>query len=292
MKIKAFTIAIGTIVLGVIGFYHFSYVKKLEHNQQQQEFMSAIENGQQTKVLEFLNSKNINLNQLIYGNLALTLAAEKGDIKTINLLLQKGANIDLPNAKGYNPLFIAIKNGNSSLIHFLLENGKANPIFKIPSGWTPLHMLASIGKEADIKFLLNILKRITKNIDFRDKYGITPLMYASVKGQAELIKLLLESGANPNAKSNTRMTPLLFLTSARTVNLKGALYLIKSGAQINLADQDGLTPLMAAAYRGHESLVALLTSKGADKNIKNNAGKTAAELAHSRGNRRIAAFLR
>jgi len=56
--------------------------------------------------------------------------------------------------------------------------------------------------------------------------------------------------------------------------------LVKKGANVNAAQSAGLTPLHKAAQKGHVEIAQILMKAGADANLKNKEGKTAAELAH------------
>ena len=68
--------------------------------------------------------------------------------------------------------------------------------------------------------------------------------------------------------------------------------LIKSGAEVNITNPDGTTPLMAAADKGNQEIVRLLLAKGADVNIKSVSGETADQIAQRRGFPEIAALIK
>lgn len=290
MKIKSLTIFALAGTLGLVGYRHFQHVHELTQYQRQQRLIDAVERSDYRQVIETLQS-GIDINRPIFGRLPLIAASEKGNAQIVELLVRKGADVNLALSPGDTALFAAVRKGNSALIDYLLRAG-ADPGPRLPNGWTPLHSLAYNGRVLDLKNLLSYIKAGSGKVDPRDKHGITPLMYASEKGHIEIIRLLLRNGANPNAQSNTGMTPLLFLACSRTQYLKAALDLIKGGANANLVDKDGMSPLMAAAYRNHEALAALLQSKGADNSLRNKVQKTAADIAGIRGNRRIASYLK
>ena len=68
--------------------------------------------------------------------------------------------------------------------------------------------------------------------------------------------------------------------------------LIENGADINAKANDGWTALMEAAYEGHIETIKFLIEKGADINPKTEDGKTAADLANEKGHKHIAAWLK
>lgn len=73
-------------------------------------------------------------------------------------------------------------------------------------------------------------------------------------------------------------TPLMRV-SAVTGSQKVASLLIEAGADVNIKDKDGKTPLMVAVLNNHEQLVQLLLDKGADATVKNEFGKGVLEMA-------------
>jgi len=90
-----------------------------------------------------------------------------------------------------------------------------------------------------------------------DKYGVTPLHYAALRGQKETAKLLISSGADVNAKN-----------------------------------EEGGTPFHLAAEEGHQQIVELLISKNADINARDNKGKTPLDWAATWGLKETADLLR
>ncbi len=153
------------------------------------------------------------------------------------------------------------------------------------------------------------LTKLLTNIDIneiKDMYGNTLLHVAASMGDVELVELLLENGANPNAKNEYGETPL-----HRATNAEVAKKLIRYGSYVNEKDRDGRTPLHYAAYHGRIDVVEtllendaliitdkdgqtplhlallekrtqvakLLLKYGADPNVKNKNGETPLHLA-------------
>jgi ankyrin repeat protein len=101
----------------------------------------------------------------------------------------------------------------------------------------------------------------SQDVNAKDSRGATPLMYAAAFGNAQQMKLLLESGADVNAQNVFHATALIW---AGGDAVKSRM-LIEHGADINVRTQQGQTPLMVAARRnGNADLVRLLLEKGAD----------------------------
>ncbi len=122
----------------------------------------------------------------------------------------------------------------------------------------------------------------------RDRRGATPLMHAAAFGNLETVKLLLDAGADVNAKNDFDATALLW--AARDV--QKARLLIEHGADVNAQSKQGRTPLMLASLRnGGADIVALMLAKGADVNRKDSRDSTALSLAASVGNVEAARML-
>lgn len=111
------------------------------------------------------------------------------------------------------------------------------------------------------------------NVNKTDESNATPLIDAVTFNKIEIVKLLVENGANINHKVNVGTTPLMLATSN---NLKITDYLLKNGAKVNVKNNDGLTPLhWAAQFADNKKTLEILLEKGADPTIKDIDGKTA-----------------
>ncbi len=83
---------------------------------------------------------------------------------------------------------------------------------------------------------------------------MTPLHYAAIRDHNDVVELLIEKGANVDAKAFVK-TALHF--ACEKDFLKIAMTLLKYGANIEVADENGFTPLHIASYKGHETLVSI-----------------------------------
>ena len=117
-------------------------------------------------------------------------------------------------------------------------------------------------------------------MEARDSRGATPLMHAAAFGSIDAMKMLLDAGADVNAKNNFGATALLWCAR----DGEKARMLIEHGADVNVRSKQGRTPLMLASMReGGADIVALLLSKGADVNVADTHGETALGLAAEYG---------
>lgn len=88
----------------------------------------------------------------------------------------------------------------------------------------------------------------------------TALMEASMDGHVEVARLLLDSGAQVNMPTDSFESPLTLAACGGHVDL--AMLLIERGANIEEVNDEGYTPLMEASREGHEEMAALLLSQG------------------------------
>jgi ankyrin repeat protein len=116
-------------------------------------------------------------------------------------------------------------------------------------------------RNGDIAAVRAALTRET--LEARDQRGATPLMHAAAFGNFATLKLLVEAGAEVNARSASEATALLWCAR----DPEKARFLIEHGANVNARSMQGMTALKVAALRpGGSETVALLLAKGADVN--------------------------
>ncbi|MFH0902011.1 MAG: ankyrin repeat domain-containing protein [Pseudomonadota bacterium] len=178
---------------------------------------------------------------------------------------------DRQTASGASPpsgaeLHLAAWEGNVERARQLLDNGTAVAEKEQGSEWTPLHRAAMAGHLAVAALLLE--RGADPNA--RASYDMTPLHWASIRGHAEAASVLIQRGARVDAANVYGMTPL---HEARSPEI--ALVLLASGANPKAVDYRGMTPLHVARNR---AVARLLLAKGADLLTRANSGETAWQL--------------
>lgn len=119
--------------------------------------------------------------------------------------------------------------------------------------------------------------------------GDTALHIVVARDDTSWIKFLLQNGANPNIANKKGITPIMIAASRG--NIDGVEALLGKGARID--DQDGLgeTPLISATHRRDVEMVKLLLEKGADPDRTDNSGRSMRDYVAVMGDKRLAAEL-
>lgn len=146
---------------------------------------------------------------------------------------------------------------------------------------------AALGDAVQVARLLDADSKLLNAVD--PEFGGTPLHWAAVQGRDNVVKLLLQRGADVNSTNNDTRTPL-HLAAASNCSAVVSL-LLDNGAVVNCKYKDGNTPLHLCAANAHQAIVPLLLAKRADKSLRNNANLTPGEWAFQLGNHTIVAML-
>jgi ankyrin repeat protein len=195
------------------------------------------------------------------GATALHWAAQWDDHATAEVLLAAGADANAVNAYGVTPLALACTNGSGPMVERLLRAG-ARPDAALATGEPPLMIAARTGSVEAMKAL--VARGADVNARGTERRQ-TALMWAAAERQSGVVRLLLEIGADANARSSTGHTALLF--AARNGDRSTTELLLAAGADIDEAADDGVTPLLMATLRAHIDYAAFLLERGAKANL-------------------------
>ena len=186
---------------------------------------------------------------------------------------------DSNNIDGYDELMNAISKGDMKALEKLIKDD--TDLNKEYDNITPLGLAAARNDKEMVKFLVEK----GADINLEDGYGYTPLMKAIDYYNVGLAKNIIDLKPDLNAVcSATGDTPLTYLVNANKYGGGADLcyYMIKNGADINKKNKEGNTSLMIAAASYNYAIVGVLVNMGADYNIKNKEGKTAIDIASAR----------
>lgn len=196
----------------------------------------------------------------------LHLAAKQGDNEMIKIFVKAGSDINEIDSKGWTPIFYAAQEGQYDTCRFLITCG-ARTAQKDVNGWTPVYV-AAVNNRAD---LLELFFKNGASIDSTDRHHIrSPLQWAAVHGNISACSVLLQRGANVEAKDKEGLTPLLISAQHGHSDLT-RLFCIK-GAKIDATDEEGRTPLYWSVRNNHPDCVTVLLSAGANVNVSDMNG--------------------
>ena len=210
------------------------------------------------------------------GFTALMWAASRGDVKVMDTLIARGAQIGDPSIYGTATTFAALGRSPKAAI-YLLSKGAA-PAGSRLDGASILMLAAANG---DVDLMSKLLSRKVNPND-RDKDGTTALIYAARNGRDAAVTKLLKSGAKIDLADVQGRSALSY--AAANGHVTTVAKLIAGRANVNRRDRQNATPLiLAARYNGDPTILRSLVRAGADVNARDNRGKSAQELARIRG---------
>ena len=207
---------------------------------------------------------------------ALNIAAGRGDTNVARLLIAAGANVNAaPLNGGFTPLHTAAFNRQREMVRLLLEKGalpNANAVYRDPDT-TPLMIAAERGDSGIVCLLLDA----KADPNPKTTNGYSALLGAIWSDQADLVKLLLAHRADANARKDG--IPLLE-TALRSTNAVFAT-MLEAKPDLNARNAKGRTALHLAVQSGLVEKAEMLLAAGADPNIRDNDGLTPLDLLKS-----------
>ncbi len=225
---------------------------------------------------------------------ALVVTTASGHEKLAIFLLEQGAAPNATDGFGITALHYALHEGLLTLM-----GAKRSSTDRF--GWLRPNMpelvktLLAHGADPNARIGKNfptlddpVLGRSTEDPPQIDPVGATPFMLAAASGDIEAMRVLVEGRADPRAATFSGVTPLMVAagmgTELRRRGEKSALaatqLAMELGGNVNVPiDDDGRTPLHAAAYLGWNEMIRFLAEKGADLDAKDKYGQTPLSIA-------------
>lgn len=241
-------------------------------------------------MIEYLLAEGAPVDQrTIKAHTPLHAAALTGHTMAAELLLAKGADSNALDRTGAAPVHWAAQQGHANLVNLLLSQGaSADSIGSDQKGpLPPLHRAAISGHLAVVDLLLGASQFSTANTVDSNQW--TALHYAAQKAQESVAQLLLERGAQPDARADRGRCPLH--VAARNGHEDVARLLLLHRANADARNDDGFSPLHWAALHGQSSLCKLLLEQGARRAAVTAKGVSALHLSAHSGRVECAAVL-
>ena len=201
------------------------------------------------------------LNNAIAKDMQMIVAAEQGDIETVRLLLDQGASVHARDQAGRTALIAAAYRNDLAIADVLIQAGSD---VNVQDNTQQSAYLISTSDG-----YLELLKRTLQagaNVHSKDSYNGTGLIRAADRGHVEIIQELLKTDIVIDHVNNLGWTALLeaiILGDGGPRHTEVVRLLVEAGADVNLADGNGVTPLAHARQRGHTQMIEILQNAGA-----------------------------
>jgi ankyrin repeat protein len=242
-----------------------------------------------------------------HGRTALYCAAEEGHEEIVAYLLSQGAQADITDCGGMTPLTMAIERGHWSVVTVLLQHMEAQGLETTDTGGkTAMDVAVQEGREEMVAYLLSqgpqmeikeckgmtplMVQMLAQHmgahgLNRRDKERRTVLHWAAQEGHEETVGVLLRQGAQADIKDCGGMTPLMEAIYRGHLGVVKMLvqHMGERGQGLEERDYQGRTALYCAAEEGHEEMVTVLLGQGARVDIKDSEEVTPLMVAIDRG---------
>lgn len=198
---------------------------------------------------ELLKSESVNIDVKTFsGDTPVAFSCKTDSNRVLKVLIQHGADLNLSNCDKETPLHIACSKGCLKTVILLIEAG-ADVNVKDLSEWTPLHEAAKSGSAEVCKYLLEHDADATAH----GYYIPFPLHIACQQGDLEVIRVLenfmkkKKANLNPFNMISNGETPVMPAVTSSSVEV--VKYLIDNGADVNIPNNHDLLPLHIAAHQ-------------------------------------------
>ncbi len=206
-------------------------------------------------------------------------AIKEGDLASVERLVAEDRTlVNAQDEQGLSAVMTAAYHQKSEIAALLVKKRAKLNLFEA----------CAVGKVERVK---SILKRKPKLLNEFVPDGFQPLGLACFFGHVEVVRFLLELGAEVNtpSRNDLKVTPLHSAAAGRHYEI--AMLLLERDANPNIRQEGDFVPLHSAAMNGQIEMVKILLQYGADKDLKSLDGKTARDYALENGHKIVAEVL-
>lgn len=165
-------------------------------------------------------------------------AAKKGDVKKVKLLVSKGIDVNARGKDDCTPLIYSLTGANLKGAEQLLELG-ADPNMQTKVGDSAMSLAANRPDSEALKLMLKHGGEVNLWTDYRDNSKPAPIFNAISSRCPENVRILIEAGANLNMRDHEGWTPLMFAAVLDSYNMMYVL--LEAGADLQMKDPMGYT---------------------------------------------------
>ncbi|XP_068108327.1 ankyrin repeat domain-containing protein 35 isoform X2 [Hyperolius riggenbachi] len=222
-------------------------------NKHDQKLFEAVEKGDTKKLSAILSKRPIRATKNgPNGQSAFHVAAAKGLIDCVNVIISHKVEINAKTDDGCTALHLASSNCHPECVKVLLQHGAHEDSIDF-QGRTPLHCAATSGCVSSVLHLCNAEDTI---LDATDDDGRTPLMIAAQRNHPTVCSLLLDRGAQVDMTDREKKTALIL--ACERGNIQAAETLLTKGAEPDMKDNKGCDALSYASLTRDEALRKLV----------------------------------
>jgi len=190
----------------------------------------------------------------------LFMAAQKGHVEIVKMLLEDPREIPVnqQNVEGTSPLYIACEMGHVAIVQLLLARPELDPNLSVNEGETPFYVACQEGHVEIVRLLLSDRRVEPGRVS---SGNVTPFYIAAQEGHVAVVEELLRDGRSRGQVNETKegsFTPLFIACYEGRAGVVEVLLREGEGVQVNLANEDGSSPFMAACERGHLEIVKMM----------------------------------
>jgi uncharacterized protein len=201
------------------------------------------------------------------GTTAMLVAIQNGHYNVATYLVGKGANVNLANQKGWNPLYLAVKHRN-------IETGTI-PVPNADQALDFIKLILDKGADPNQRVISNTEIRNGQRATWLNEAGATPFLRAALCGDITVMRMLIAKGADPKINTQDHTTPLMAAAGVgysdgfihdRSIpeTIEAMKLILDLGADVNAANDQGLTALHGAAHKAALEEIQLLVDRGGD----------------------------